>query len=99
MQSWRHEGALPFDATDSASIIRAMKQRARQAAFAEPFRAVTLAIPETRRAWANYLPYWPTQGWPAHPARGRVTLAGDAAHPMTPRTFFPPPFFFFFCLC
>lgn len=59
-----------------------MKRRSE--AFAEPFRSIISAIDEDAKAWSNYLPYWPTQGWEGHPARGKVTLAGDAAHPMTP---------------
>ncbi|KAL1628373.1 hypothetical protein SLS54_001946 [Diplodia seriata] len=81
--SWRQTG--PIDLPDSRSIIRAIKRRAQ--AFAAPFGGVAAAIDEGRKAWANYLPYWPTTGWEGHPARGKVTLAGDAAHPMTPRKF------------
>jgi len=29
--------------------------------------------------------YWPTQPWPEHLARGRVTLLGDAVHPLVPQ--------------
>ncbi|KAH7055897.1 hypothetical protein B0J12DRAFT_435785 [Macrophomina phaseolina] len=80
MTSWKQTGPVTF--ADSKEIIRDMKQRA--AVFAEPFRSIADAIDEERKAYSNYLPYWPTQGWEGHPARGKVTLAGDAAHPMTP---------------
>lgn len=81
MLGWKQTG--PIDsADDSAAIIRDMKRRA--LAAAEPFRGAVGAIDEGRRAYSSYLPYWPTQGWEGHPARGKVTLAGDAAHPMTP---------------
>ncbi|EOD51719.1 putative fad binding domain-containing protein [Neofusicoccum parvum UCRNP2] len=82
MCSWKHSGALPIDKDSPRAIIRDMKRRGE--AWAEPFRGIVQAIDEDRKAWTGYLPYWPTRGWEGHEARGRVTLAGDAAHPMTP---------------
>lgn len=80
--SWSQSDPPTFP--DSKAIITDIKQRAVAGAVAQPFRAIIQAIDESQKAWANFLPYWPTQGWADHPARGRVTLAGDAAHPMTP---------------
>lgn len=97
MCGWKHEGPLDF-LSDSKTIIRDIKRRAQP--FAQPFRAIAEGIDENRKAWSNYLPYWPTRSWDDSPARGKVTLAGDAAHPMTPRkyregfaasSFLPPP--------
>lgn len=87
MCSWSQPPHEPLSLPTSQAIIHDMKRRA--ASLAQPFRAVIEAIdlddPHGQKgAWANHLPYWPTQGWPDHPARGKVTLAGDAAHPMTP---------------
>lgn len=82
MCGWKHEGPLDF-LSDSKTIIRDIKRRAQP--FAQPFRAIAEGIDENRKAWSNYLPYWPTRSWDDSPARGKVTLAGDAAHPMTPR--------------
>lgn len=67
---------------DSKSIIADLKERAKP--LAQPFRRIIQAVDDNVKAWANFLPYWPTEGWAGHPARGKVTLAGDAAHPMTP---------------
>lgn len=72
----------PRTTSSSKAIIADVKHRT--AAMAPPFRRLWAAIDDDAPAWANFLPYWPTQGWPNHPARGKVTLAGDAAHPMTP---------------
>lgn len=51
--------------------------------FCEPYRSATLWIPEGTRVSNNGTHYWVTIPWDNHD--GRVTLAGDAAHPMTPR--------------
>lgn len=80
MTSWRQTGPLKFP--DSKAIIADMKRRAE--ASAEPIRSIFGAIDDEAKAWSGYLPYWPTQGWEGHPARSKVTLVGDAAHPMTP---------------
>lgn len=80
MTGWEQTGPINFP--DSKAIISNMKQRAE--ALSEPFQSIIAAIDDEAKAWSNYLPYWPTQGWEGHPARGKVTLAGDAAHPMTP---------------
>lgn len=97
MCSWPTSSSSPAEALfpDSRAIIADMKRRAATATAADgsggehrglaaPFGALVDAIDESQPAWSNVLPYWPTRGWPGHPARGRVTLAGDAAHPMTP---------------
>ncbi|ROV90639.1 hypothetical protein VMCG_10041 [Cytospora schulzeri] len=80
MTGWKQTGPVEF--SNSKAIITDMKRRAE--ALAEPIRGIIAAIDDESKAWSNYLPYWPTQGWEGHPARGKVTLAGDAAHPMTP---------------
>ncbi|KAB8227640.1 FAD-dependent oxidoreductase [Aspergillus alliaceus] len=48
--------------------------------FSEPFRSICLGIPGDTRIYADSLHYWVPRLWT--PNRGRVTLAGDAAHPM-----------------
>ena len=53
--------------------------------LAEPLRTPCLAAPETSPIWCDRLGQWPTIAWDN--MRGRVTLAGDAAHPMTYRKF------------
>lgn len=49
--------------------------------LAEPFRSAYLAIAPTATIWCDRLAEWPTEPWDNR--GGRVTLAGDAAHPMT----------------
>lgn len=51
--------------------------------FAEPFRSALLSLPEDAVLWCERLAQWPTVEWDGR--GGRVTLAGDAAHPMTYR--------------
>ncbi|KAK4449771.1 hypothetical protein QBC34DRAFT_350306 [Podospora aff. communis PSN243] len=48
----------------------------------EPFRSAIMWIPETASLTINQLHYWATVPWDNK--RGRVTLAGDAAHCMLP---------------
>ncbi|KAI9870313.1 MAG: hypothetical protein M1830_004384 [Pleopsidium flavum] len=49
--------------------------------FAEPFRSANEWIPDGTPVRMNRVTYWPPIAWNSH--GGRVTLAGDAAHPMT----------------
>jgi 2-polyprenyl-6-methoxyphenol hydroxylase-like FAD-dependent oxidoreductase len=64
-------------------IVRDIKSRTQH--FAEPFRTFTAAIPDDAPAWHNRLSYWVPQPWENH--NGRVTIIGDAAHPMTFRKY------------
>ncbi len=54
----------------------------------EPFRSVFLSLPEEATIYCNRLAQWPTVAWNNH--NGSITLAGDAAHPMTYRKFLFP---------
>ena len=51
---------------------------------AEPFRSALLSLPGDEELWCERLAQWPTVKWDRS-GRGSVTLAGDAAHPMTYR--------------
>ncbi|KAH8885302.1 FAD/NAD(P)-binding domain-containing protein [Thozetella sp. PMI_491] len=55
------------------------------AGYAEPWKTMTEALLRDEHAWATPVYYWPTEPWPGHPARGRVTLLGDAMHALVPR--------------
>lgn len=79
IQTWMQQEPT---ALSGSAIIEDMKRRAK--AFADPYRTIIQAIPDQTPAWHNRLSYWPTQPWDN--LGGRVTLAGDAAHPMTFRT-------------
>lgn len=69
--------------------------------FAEPFRSAFLSLPGDAVLWCERLAQWPTVEWDGR--KGTVTLAGDAAHPMTYRKLvtalaeFIPILFLFFC--
>jgi 2-polyprenyl-6-methoxyphenol hydroxylase-like FAD-dependent oxidoreductase len=65
------------------AIVHDLRKRAES--FAEPFRTVLQSSPPDTRFWHSRLGYWPTQPWDN--LNGTVTLAGDAAHPMTFRTY------------
>jgi hypothetical protein len=70
--------------SDGVALIPEMKKVC--ATYAEPFRSIMLALSEDdQTAWAGWTVYWPTEPWPDHPARGRVTLLGDAMHSLLPR--------------
>ena len=69
---------------------RAWDPRAEQ--FAEPFRSAMLFLPGDTVFWSERLMQWPTVKW--ENSRGPVTLAGDAAHPMTYRKLVPAFFWF-----
>lgn len=51
--------------------------------LAEPFQSAYLALPSNVTLWCDRLAEWRTIPWDN--CKGRVTLAGDAAHPMTYR--------------
>ncbi|CAP65149.1 uncharacterized protein PODANS_5_7210, partial [Podospora anserina S mat+] len=65
--------------TGSDAILADLKCRAEKLAF--PFKDAIQSVPNGTRAWHARLSYWPTKPWDNH--NGKVTLAGDAAHPMT----------------
>ena len=54
--------------------------------FAEPFKSIYTSLPQGTKIWCDRLSQWPTIPWDNR--AGRVTLAGDAAHPMTFRESF-----------
>lgn len=80
MSGWKQ--TTPLDFPSSTAILADIKQRSSH--FAEPFRSIIAAVDDASPAWTSFLTYWPTEPWTDHPACGKVTLAGDAAHPMTP---------------
>jgi hypothetical protein len=49
----------------------------------EPFRSAVLWMPDDTKITYDKMAYWVPIPWDNYD--GRVTLAGDAAHPMTPR--------------
>lgn len=55
------------------------------ARFAEPYRTALSLLQDDEPVWYIDLSHWETVPW--NNQNGRVTLAGDAAHPMTFREF------------
>lgn len=66
-----------------AEHLAHQKELAKQ--FADPFKSVFEWMPDDSQVWYGKLRHWdpsePEHRWDNHD--GRVTLAGDAAHPMT----------------
>lgn len=76
MQTWRSDEPTGLQGDN---VLPAMYERGK--AFGFPFNEVFRTIPEDTKVWHNRLAYWPTKPWDSR--GGLVTLAGDAAHPMT----------------
>jgi len=76
MQTWRSDGPTGLS---GAKILPDIHERGK--GFGPPFRDAFLTITEETQVWHNRLAYWPTQPWDSK--GGKITLAGDAAHPMT----------------
>jgi 2-polyprenyl-6-methoxyphenol hydroxylase-like FAD-dependent oxidoreductase len=68
------------DYPDNETRLAAFKEAAEP--FCEPFRSVALSVPDRTHVGLTAMNYWVTEPWDNH--TGRVTLMGDAAHPMTP---------------
>ncbi|KFY77573.1 hypothetical protein V499_03086 [Pseudogymnoascus sp. VKM F-103] len=73
LQTTSHKGK------DDVMSLENLKKKA--ATFAEPFRSANLWIPEGTPIHENKISYWMPIPWDDR--NGRITLAGDAAHPMT----------------
>ncbi|PQE03107.1 fad binding domain-containing protein [Rutstroemia sp. NJR-2017a BVV2] len=76
MQTWRSPESTNLQGT---AILAEMKEKGKD--FASPFREVFAGIPEGASVWHSRLSYWPTKKW--NNRGGKITLVGDAAHPMT----------------
>lgn len=64
---------------EDPSSLELLKKRAET--FGEPFKSANLWVPDDTKLSVNYLAYWVPFQWDNR--NGRITLAGDAAHPMT----------------
>lgn len=83
---WPQEPPInPLQGRDSIDIIREIKRRMAAGGWAEPWTSIAAAIDESQPAYSSFISYWETKRWDDNPARGKVTLMGDAAHPMPPR--------------
>jgi hypothetical protein len=79
-QTWRSPEPTKLE---GPAVLAKMKEKAKH--FASPFREAFLSIPDEAPVWHNRLSNWPTKPWDSR--GGRITLVGDAAHPMAFRTY------------
>ena len=66
---------------DNAGRLAQVKAKAE--VLPEPFRSANLWMPEDTHITYDSIGYWVSVPWDNR--QGRTTLAGDAAHPMSPR--------------
>ena len=78
--TWRRD-SKQGDIVDSAEIRKIWNGYAE--ILGEPLRDAFITAPDKSTLWCDRVGQWPTVAWDNH--YGRVTLAGDAAHPMTYR--------------
>lgn len=84
-ETWRFQIAITWkgerdpNMTD-ADRLKLIKSKAEL--LADPFKSAILWMPEGTPVTFDDLSYWVTIPWDNH--QGRVTLAGDAAHPFPP---------------
>ena len=67
----------------SAGRLESMKRASED--LAEPFRSANLWIPEGTITYNDCMSYWEPFAWYNHD--GKLTLCGDAAHPLPPRRY------------
>lgn len=88
-ETWKWMYSLTWPDKDSSTPAgpEAIRQNwvVRAEKLAEPLRSAYLAIASTATIWCDRLAEWPTEPWDNR--NGRVTLVGDAAHPMTYREY------------
>jgi hypothetical protein len=65
------------------AVLADMREKA--SSFASPFREAFMGISDKAPTWHNRLSSWPTKPWDNR--GGKITMVGDAAHPMTFRRF------------
>ncbi|KAL9640248.1 MAG: hypothetical protein Q9164_000394 [Protoblastenia rupestris] len=75
-QTWRSPEPTNLK---GAAVLADMKERAKS--FASPWRGAYLNMPDGTPAWHSRMANWPTKPWDSK--GGKITLIGDAAHPMT----------------
>lgn len=74
---WRSDTSQPLPSTEETE----REWRERSTKLAEPFRSMYSNVQGDLKHPCDRLAQWPTLAWDNH--QGTVTLAGDAAHPMT----------------
>ena len=74
---WRFEVSEPLPSTEEAK----RQWTERSSKLVEPFRSMFLGVQGDPEYSCDRTAHWPTVAW--NNRQGTVTLAGDAAHPMT----------------
>lgn len=69
------------ESLDAAGRLAQVKEKG--STMCEPFRSAVMWMPDDTKITYDTMAYWVSIPWDDHD--GRVALAGDAAHPMTPR--------------
>lgn len=70
---------------DNATRLQNVRRRCQD--MAEPFQSSFMELPDRTKVFNDKLYYWIPAPWDNH--GGKITLAGDAAHPMPPCTYLP----------
>ena len=78
MTSWRKSDAEEKDKTAAIGLAD-VKMKTKD--FVEPFRSANAWIPNGTPLYTTRMAYWEPLPWDDHGER--ISLAGDAAHPMT----------------
>lgn len=68
------------ESLDAAGRLAQVKEKG--STMCEPFRSAVMWMPDDTKITYDTMAYWVSIPWDDHD--GRVALAGDAAHPMTP---------------
>ncbi|KIX02974.1 uncharacterized protein Z518_06524 [Rhinocladiella mackenziei CBS 650.93] len=79
--TWVFQLQTTWKKKEGEEVASLANLKAKAETFGEPFRSANLWIPEGTPVYANNLSYWIPRPWDTR--RGRILLAGDAAHPMT----------------
>lgn len=85
-ETWTFQLQTTWRKKEGEEVRDLAKLKAKAETFGEPFRSANLWLPEDTVVSENHLSYWIPVPWDNR--NGRVSLAGDAAHPMTFRTCF-----------
>jgi 2-polyprenyl-6-methoxyphenol hydroxylase-like FAD-dependent oxidoreductase len=79
MQTWRSEEDTGLMGKGKEEVkLKTWYEIGRE--FGPPFDEIFATMDPKSPIWHNRLGYWPTKPWDG---KGLITLAGDAAHPMT----------------
>ena len=79
--TWVFQLQTTWQKKEGEEVASLANLKAKAETFGEPFHSANLWIPEGTVVYENNLSYWIPVPWDTR--RGRILLAGDAAHPMT----------------